>query len=93
MHNCKNGTQTIKMRTPTAIASEVAKCHPSSWGAIFGTFGERNEGMQNSRLSLLFGTTALSTAIFHFKPYKIAVIERKKSGKSEPCLLVETEKP
>ena len=52
-----------------AIASEVAKCHPSSWGAIFGTFGERNEGMQNSRLSLLFGTTALSTAIFHFKPY------------------------
>ena len=35
----------------------------------------------------------LSTAIFHFKPYKITVTERKNEGKYEPCFLVQTEKP
>ena len=40
----------------------MVKCHPVFWGGIFGNFGERMEGLQNSGWWLLI----ISTAIFHY---------------------------
>ena len=74
------------------IASKVVKCHPGLWGTIFGTFGEKRSGFKIAVDGYCFGQR-LSTAIFHFKPYKTTKNERENERKLNICLLVLVKNP